>query len=169
MQELKPQLAPISVFPGFIASTSDNETSTLGRGGSDYTAAVLANVLGASQLEIWTDVNGLMTADPRLVPSAHLLEHVSYEEALELSHFGAKVLYPPSIQPALDAEIPIWVKNTFDADGPSTLVTKEWDDDKQAICGISNIQDIALLNLSGASMSGYSKLFLSLVQSTERS
>lgn len=154
LQELKPQLSPISVFPGFIASTSDNETSTLGRGGSDYTAAVLANVLGASQLEIWTDVNGLMTADPRLVPSAHLLEHVSYEEALELSHFGAKVLYPPSIQPALDAEIPIWVKNTFDADGPSTLVTKEWDDDKQAICGISSIQDIALLNLSGASMVG---------------
>lgn len=154
LQELKPQLAPISVFPGFIASTSDNETSTLGRGGSDYTAAVLANVLGASQLEIWTDVNGLMTADPRLVPSAHLLEHVSYEEALELSHFGAKVLYPPSIQPALDAEILIWVKNTFDADGPSTLVTKEWDDDKQAICGISSIQDIALLNMSGASMVG---------------
>lgn len=154
LNELKPGLGAISVFPGFIASTSDNETSTLGRGGSDYTAAVLANVLGASELQIWTDVNGLMTADPRLVPNAHLLEHVSYEEALELSHFGAKVLYPPSIQPALDAEIPIWVKNTFDADGPSTLVTKEWDDDKQAICGISSIQDIALVNLSGASMVG---------------
>jgi len=154
LNNLKPELGAISIFPGFIASTSDNETSTLGRGGSDYTAAVLANVLGASELQIWTDVNGLMTADPRLVPSAHLLEHVSYEEALELSHFGAKVLYPPSIQPALDAEIPIWVKNTFDADGPSTLVTKEWDDDKQAICGISSIQDIALINLSGASMVG---------------
>lgn len=154
LNTLKPELASISVFPGFIASTSDHETSTLGRGGSDYTAAVLANVLGASELQIWTDVNGLMTADPRLVPSAHLLEHVSYEEALELSHFGAKVLYPPSIQPALDAEIPIWVKNTFDADGPATLVTKEWDDEKQAICGISSIQDIALVNLTGASMVG---------------
>ncbi|WP_420386950.1 bifunctional aspartate kinase/homoserine dehydrogenase I [Roseivirga sp.] len=154
LNSLKPELAAISVFPGFIASTSDHETSTLGRGGSDYTAAVLANVLGASELQIWTDVNGLMTADPRLVPSAHLLEHVSYEEALELSHFGAKVLYPPSIQPALDAEIPIWVKNTFDADGPATLVTKEWDDEKKAICGISSIQDIALVNLTGASMVG---------------
>lgn len=154
LHSLRPQLKVISIFPGFIASTSDNETSTLGRGGSDYTAAVLANVLGASELQIWTDVNGLMTADPRLVPNAHLLEHVSYEEALELSHFGAKVLYPPSIQPALDAEIPIWVKNTFDAEGPSTLVTKEWDDEKQAICGISSIQDIALVNLTGASMVG---------------
>ncbi len=154
LQELKPQLASISVFPGFIGSTSDNETSTLGRGGSDYTAAVLANLLQARELQIWTDVNGLMTSDPRLVPSAHLLEHVSYEEALELSHFGAKVLYPPSIQPALDAEIPIWVKNTFDPEGPSTLVTKEWDDEKQTICGISSIQDVALVNLSGASMVG---------------
>lgn len=166
LNELKPQLGAISIFPGFIASTTDNETSTLGRGGSDYTASVLANILAATELQIWTDVNGLMTADPRLVPSAHLLEHVSYEEALELSHFGAKVLYPPSIQPALDAEIPIWVKNTFDADGPSTLVTKEWDDDKQAICGISSIQDIALINLSGASMVGIpsfsSRLFKAL-------
>jgi aspartokinase/homoserine dehydrogenase 1 len=154
LNQLKPNLEAVSVFPGFIASTSDNETSTFGRGGSDYTAAVLANVLGASALQIWTDVNGLMTADPRLVSTAKLIEHVSYEEALELSHFGAKVLYPPSIQPALDAEIPIWIKNTFDADGPSTLVTKEWDDEKQDICGISSIQDIALVNLSGASMVG---------------
>lgn len=154
LEAIQSAMPGVSLFPGFVASTEDKETSTLGRGGSDFTASVLANLLKADALEIWTDVNGLMTADPRLVKQAHLLEHVSYEEALELSHFGAKVLYPPSIQPALDSGIPIWVKNTFDPQGPSTKVTKEWDQEKHLIRGISSIKDIALLTLSGNSMVG---------------
>lgn len=151
------ELPQVALFPGFVSSTKDKETSTLGRGGSDYTAALLAKIFKAEALEIWTDVNGLMTADPRLVKSAHLLEHVSYEEALELSHFGAKVLYPPSIQPALSARIPIWIKNTFDPDGLSTEVTAAWEEDKSVIRGISSIKDIALLNLTGSSMVGIPK------------
>ena len=151
---LKSEMGSVSLFPGFIASTLENETTTLGRGGSDYTASLLANVFEAEALEIWTDVNGLMTADPRLVKQAHLLPHVSYEEALELSHFGAKVLYPPSIQPALDKGITIWVKNTFDAEGECTKITKEWDEKKNLVRGISSIKEIALLNLSGNSMVG---------------
>ena len=154
LTEVKGSLPQVALFPGFVASTIDKETSTLGRGGSDFTASLLANVLGATQLEIWTDVNGLMTADPRLVKQARLLEHVSYEEALELSHFGAKVLYPPSIQPALDSGIPIWVRNTFDPEGPTTQVTREWDQQKHLIRGISSIKDITLLTLSGNSMVG---------------
>lgn len=154
LETIKETMPQVSLFPGFVASTEDKETSTLGRGGSDFTASLLANILAAGALEIWTDVNGLMTADPRLVKQAHLLEHVSYEEALELSHFGAKVLYPPSIQPALDSGIPIWVKNTFDPHGPSTKVTKEWDQEKHLIRGISSIREIALLTLSGNGMVG---------------
>lgn len=154
LRAIQSELPGVSLFPGFIAATADRETTTLGRGGSDFTASVLANLLQAESLEIWTDVNGLMTADPRLVKQARLLKHVSYEEALELSHFGAKVLYPPSIQPALDLGIPISVKNTFDPDGPSTLVTKEWDQQKHLIRGISSIKDIALLTLTGNSMVG---------------
>lgn len=150
----KGELNQVNLFPGFIASTQDKETSTLGRGGSDYTASLLANILEADALEIWTDVNGLMTADPRLVKNARLLEHVSYEEALELSHFGAKVLYPPSIQPALDSGVPIWIKNTFDPDGLTTVVTKSGNEKEGLISGISSIKDIAMLNLSGNSMVG---------------
>jgi aspartokinase/homoserine dehydrogenase 1 len=156
----------VALFPGFVSSTLEKETSTLGRGGSDFTAALLAKILKADQLEIWTDVNGLMTADPRLVKKSNLLEHVSYEEALELSHFGAKVLYPPSIQPALEAQIPILIKNTFDPKGPQTLVTKEMSENSKTIKGISSIRSIALLTLSGSSMVGIpsfsSRLFKSL-------
>lgn len=169
LAELKGKLPQVALFPGFVASTIDKETATLGRGGSDFTASLLANVLGASQLEIWTDVNGLMTADPRLVKQARLLEHVSYEEALELSHFGAKVLYPPSIQPALDLGIPIWVRNTFDPEGPTTKVTREWDQQKHLIRGISSIRDVTLLTLSGNSMVGIPsfsfRLFKALAES----
>jgi len=154
LEAVKPNFPRVALFPGFVAATVDKETTTLGRGGSDFTASLLANVLKADVLEIWTDVNGLMTADPRLVKQARLLEHVSYEEALELSHFGAKVLYPPSIQPALDLGIPIWVRNTFDPDGPTTKVTVDLDQQKHLIRGISSIKDITLLTLSGNSMVG---------------
>ncbi|MFY0601238.1 MAG: bifunctional aspartate kinase/homoserine dehydrogenase I [Cyclobacteriaceae bacterium] len=148
------KLNKINFFPGFIASTPDNETITLGRGGSDYTAAILAKLAKASSLEIWTDVDGIMTSDPRLVKEAHFIDHVSYEEALEMSHFGAKVIYPPSIQPALEIGIPISIKNTFNPSHKGTHITKEWDEDKKLIRGITSIKDISLINLSGGGMVG---------------
>ncbi|MEQ8580524.1 MAG: bifunctional aspartate kinase/homoserine dehydrogenase I [Marinoscillum sp.] len=157
LKEVSKTFSKVNLFPGFIASTADNQTTTLGRGGSDYSAAILAGVLNADHFEVWTDVDGLMTADPRMVKRAHFIEHVSYEEALELSHFGAKVIYPPSIQPALEKGISITIKNTFNPDHPGTLITKEWDQDKELIRGISSIKDISLVTLSGNSMVGVPK------------
>ncbi|MFM7894481.1 MAG: aspartate kinase, partial [Flavobacterium sp.] len=104
----------VVLLPGFIASDEKGNTTTLGRGGSDFTAAILANGCKATSLEIWTDVSGMFTANPKLVKQAKPIESISYHEAMELSHFGAKVLYPPTIQPVLNASIPIWIKNTFD-------------------------------------------------------
>lgn len=157
IREAASSFAQVNMFPGYIASSEEKQTTTLGRGGSDYTAAILAGVLEADHFEIWTDVDGLMTADPRLVRHAHFIEHVSYEEALELSHFGAKVIYPPSIQPALEKGIPITIKNTFNLDHSGTLITREWDDKKQLIRGISSIKDISLVTLSGSGMVGIPK------------
>lgn len=157
LKEVSKTFSKVNLFPGFIASTADNQTTTLGRGGSDYSAAILAGVLDADHFEVWTDVDGLMTADPRMVKRAHFIEHVSYEEALELSHFGAKVIYPPSIQPALEKGISITIKNTFNPEHPGTLITKEWDQDKELIRGISSIKDISLVTLSGNSMVGVPK------------
>lgn len=154
--------AQVLLFPGFIASTTEGVTTTLGRGGSDYSAALLANFMGAAELEIWTDVSGLLTADPNLVPQARVIDHISYEEGMELSHFGAKVIYPPSIQPALSKDIPIRIKNTFAPEDEGTLITKEWDEDKALIRGISSIKNVALINLTGAGMVGipaFSKRF----------
>ncbi len=144
----------VNVFPGFIAATEDGVTTTLGRGGSDFTGALLANLFDAKELQIWTDVSGIMSADPGLVRQAEVISHLSYEEAMELSHFGAKVIYPPSIQPALSKSIPILIKNTFSPEDEGTLVTKEWDQDKQLIRGISSIKNIVLINLTGAGMVG---------------
>ncbi len=155
----------VNLFPGFISSSEANEPTTLGRGGSDFTAAILAGILNVDNLEIWTDVDGLMTADPRLVKHAHFIEHVSYEEALELSHFGAKVIYPPSIQPALQKGIPITIKNTFNPEHPGTLITKKWDEGKQLIRGISSIKDIAMVTLSGSGMVGIPRFSFRLFRS----
>ena len=113
--------ADVSLCPGFMASSNvGNHTTTLGRGGSDYTAALIAAALNAEELQIWTDVSGMMTANPKLVNLAHPIKHLSYEEAMELSHFGAKVIYPPTIQPVLDQKIPVQIKNTFAADDVGT-------------------------------------------------
>ena len=101
------------ILPGFIAADKNGITTTLGRGGSDFTAAIIASAVTASVLEIWTDVSGMMTADPRLTSNARIIPHISYQEAMELSHFGAKVIYPPTIQPVMGKRIPVWVKNTF--------------------------------------------------------
>jgi aspartokinase/homoserine dehydrogenase 1 len=155
----------IIVVPGFIASDADNITTTLGRGGSDYTAAILAAAVDANALEIWTDVSGMMTADPRWVPNAKIIPSISYQEAMELSHFGAKVIYPPTIQPVLSKNIPVWVKNTFAANDHGTVIENK-SDSTNIITGISSINSLALLSLEGSGMIGIpgfsSRLFAAL-------
>ncbi len=144
----------IGICPGFIASNEENETTTLGRGGSDYTAAILASSLKSKKLEIWTDVSGMMTADPRLVRASYAIRDISYEEAMELSHFGAKVIYPPTIQPALEASIPIHIKNTFKKEEEGTVISSKVQGNGKLIRGLSSVQNIALFNLSGSGMVG---------------
>ena len=139
---------------GFIASTADGVTTTLGRGGSDYTASILAAALDASVIEIWTDVDGMMTADPRKVANAFTIPSISYAEAMELSHFGAKVIYPPSLQPAFAKNITLKVLNTFNVDFVGTYVQKAADKKDYAITGISSIDEIALVNIQGSGMIG---------------
>jgi aspartokinase/homoserine dehydrogenase 1 len=146
----------VTVMPGFIASSEDGNTTTLGRGGSDYTAAIVAGALNASQLEIWTDVNGMFTANPKIVKQAQPIETISYQEAMELSHFGAKVLYPPTIQPVLKKNIPILIKNTFEPEAAGTLITSSVSSKENPIKGISHIDKIALLTLEGSGMIGVS-------------
>lgn len=143
----------VVVLPGFIAATADGHQTTLGRGGSDYTAAILAGALQAEALEIWTDVNGMYTANPKIVKQAHPIASISYQEAMELSHFGAKVLYPPTIQPALDRNIPILIKNTFEPEAPGTRISADAQGENP-IKGISHIDKIALLTLEGSGIVG---------------
>ncbi|MEP7165980.1 MAG: bifunctional aspartate kinase/homoserine dehydrogenase I [Ferruginibacter sp.] len=142
------------IFPGFIASNKDDETTTLGRGGSDYTGAILAAGTDATIFEIWTDVSGMMTADPRLVNNIKLIPQISYQEAMELSHFGAKVIYPPTIQPVMNKNIPVWIKNSFAADDKGTLIHNETSRSENTVCGISSINNIVLLSLEGSGMVG---------------
>ncbi len=146
------------IIPGFISADSEGITTTLGRGGSDYTAAILTAALQADLLEIWTDVSGMMTADPRLVPHAKVIQHISYGEAMELSHFGAKVIYPPTIQPVMSKGIPVWIKNTFAPQDHGTAITATVDKQQQAeqniARGISSMNNIALLSLEGSGMIG---------------
>jgi aspartokinase/homoserine dehydrogenase 1 len=144
----------VFVVPGFVASDANGITTTLGRGGSDYTAAIVAAAIHATALEIWTDVNGMMTADPRLVSNAKQIAEISYQEAMELSHFGAKVLYPPTVQPVLAANIPVWIKNTFAADEAGTAIRKHSLKNGNDIRGISSMSKIALLSLEGSGMVG---------------
>jgi aspartokinase/homoserine dehydrogenase 1 len=142
------------VVPGFIAGDADGNTTTLGRGGSDYTAAIFASAVKATALEIWTDVSGMMTADPRLVQNAKPISRISYQEAMELSHFGAKIIYPPTIQPVMSKNIPVWVKNTFAPDEYGTLIENESAVTDSFIRGISSIGNISLLSLEGSGMIG---------------
>ena len=148
--------AQATVIPGFIASSLDGNNTTLGRGGSDYTAAIVAAALDASHLEIWTDVNGMFTANPKIVKQAQPIETISYQEAMELSHFGAKVLYPPTIQPVLKKNIPILIKNTFEPDADGTYISNNKNEKENPIKGISHIDGIALLTLEGSGMIGVS-------------
>ncbi len=142
------------IAPGFVASDFEGNTTTLGRGGSDYSGAIYAAATEATALEIWTDVSGMMTADPRMVQNAKEIPEISYQEAMELSHFGAKVIYPPTIQPVMQKNIPVWIKNTFDPNHAGTIIKNEASVDKNFIRGISSIKDICLLNLEGSGMVG---------------
>ncbi len=144
----------VVILPGFIANDANGNTTTLGRGGSDYTAAIVANGTNSESLEIWTDVNGMFTANPKIVKQAQPIESISYQEAMELSHFGAKVLYPPTIQPVLKSNIPIWIKNTFESDAYGTLISNQKEVGTNPIKGISHIDNIALLTLEGSGMIG---------------
>ncbi|MFT3825087.1 MAG: bifunctional aspartate kinase/homoserine dehydrogenase I [Chitinophagaceae bacterium] len=146
--------ASLFIVPGFVAADEQGNTTTLGRGGSDYTAAIIASAVDAKLLEIWTDVSGMMTADPRLVKHARVLPHISYQEAMELSHFGAKVIYPPTIQPVMAKNIPVWIKNTFAPEDYGTLIENEVHKNGNHIRGISSINRIALLSLEGSGMVG---------------
>ena len=147
--------ANLFLVPGFISANETGIQTTLGRGGSDYTAAIFAAALHVSVLEIWTDVSGMMTADPRLVANAKIIPQISYQEAMELSHFGAKVIYPPTIQPVMNLGISVWIKNTFAPQDTGTVIQKNNEvPNGTAITGISSINKIALLSLEGSGMVG---------------
>ena len=161
-------ITQLFVMPGFIASDKQGRTTTLGRGGSDYSASLMAVGCKARALEIWTDVPGMMTSNPKVVPTARTISNISYKAALELSHFGAKVIYPPTIQPVVTEGIPIYVKNTFDPEAHGTLIEKNPPRSKDSVIGISNSDNIALLSLEGSGMVGIpgfsSRLFETLSQ-----
>ncbi len=142
------------LLPGFIAADKNGVTTTLGRGGSDYTAAILAAAVKATVLEIWTDVSGMMTADPRIVTNIKLIPIISYQEAMELSHFGAKVIYPPTIQPVMSANIPVCIKNTFAPQDVGTLIQNSITKNEGVITGISSINKLSLISLEGSGMVG---------------
>lgn len=158
----------VQVVTGFIATGKGGLTTTLGRGGSDYTASLIAAGLEAKHIEIWTDVSGVLTADPRKVKKAFTIPSMTYAEAMEMSHFGAKVIYPPTLQPALKKKIPIYIKNTFRPEFEGTFISENLDLNGHAVKGISSINNIALLTLSGSGLFGVpgiaARLFSSLAQ-----
>jgi aspartokinase/homoserine dehydrogenase 1 len=150
----KSSTASLFILPGFISSDHKGVNTTLGRGGSDYTAAILAGAINAGVLEIWTDVSGMMSADPRVVANIKMIPQISYQEAMELSHFGAKVIYPPTIQPVMSKGIPVWIKNTFAPQDKGTVIQKDATQNGTTIRGISSINKITLLSLEGSGMIG---------------
>ena len=159
-----------ALVPGFISSDlKSGDTTNLGRGGSDYTAAILAAALNANKLEIWTDVDGFLTADPRVISSAYVIEKLTFTEAMELCNYGAKVIYPPTIAPVYHKNIPIVIKNTFNPTAPGTLINNDNDPKSKAIKGISSINDTCLITVTGIGMVGVigvnSRIFNSLAQS----
>ncbi len=148
-------LSRISVVPGFISrDCATGEITNLGRGGSDYTAAIIAAALDAESLEIWTDVDGFMTADPKVIKNAYTISELSYIEAMELCNFGAKVIYPPTIYPVCVKNIPIKVKNTFNPENPGTVIKQKIKNDNKPIKGISSISGTTLITVAGLSMVG---------------
>ncbi|MBO5719694.1 MAG: aspartate kinase, partial [Bacteroidales bacterium] len=164
-------LPQVTVMGGFISSSAETgETTNLGRGGSDYTAAIMAAELKATVLEIWTDVDGFMTADPKVINNAYVIEKLSFVEAMELCNFGAKVLYPPTIFPVYHDNIPIRIKNTFNPEAPGTFISREhYSGEGKAIKGISSISDSSLITVQGMGMVGVIgvnyRIFRALAQS----
>lgn len=154
IQEHFSKTSSLQLVTGFIGSNDDNVTTTLGRGGSDYTGSIFGAALNAEEIEIWTDVDGMMTADPRKVANAFTIPNITYAEAMELSHFGAKVIYPPSLQPAFAKNIPLRILNTFNTTFEGTVVSKENKASEYIITGISSIDNLALVNLQGSGMIG---------------
>ena len=144
----------VPIVTGFIGATADGQTTTIGRNGSDYSAAIVGAAVGASVIEIWTDVDGVLSADPRVVPSAFVLPQMTYEEAMELSYFGAKVLHSATIAPAVARRIPILIKNTFNPEAPGTRISRKAADDGKLAKGIASVGDLALLTLRGPGMVG---------------
>jgi aspartate kinase len=144
----------VPVVTGFICSTPAGITTTLGRGGSDYSASIIGSCLRADEIQIWTDVNGVMTADPRIVPGARVLERVSYKEAAEMSYFGARVLHPQTIVPAVDEKIPIRIKNTFAPDSPGTLITEDSPSHQNNVKTVTSITGMTLVSVEGHGMMG---------------
>ena len=154
IQDYYNQYPETHIVTGFVSSAKGGLTTTLGRGGSDYTASLLAAGLNAKVIEIWTDVDGVLTADPRQVKKAFTIPSMTYSEAMEMSHFGAKVIYPPTLHPALDKKIPLYIKNTFNPSFKGTLISEKPDPDGHAVKGISSISNIALLTLQGSGLVG---------------
>ena len=142
------------IVTGFIGSTEEGKTTTLGRSGSDYTAAIVGMALGAEVIEIWTDVDGVMTADPRKVPEAFPIQSMTYEEAMEMSHFGAKVIFPPTMQPAMSHQIPLTIRNTFHPELSGTVIKERAGKKENVITGITSIPEVALLRVQGSGMIG---------------
>ncbi len=162
-----PEMTELAVITGFIASTQEGVTTTLGRNGSDYTASLVAAALGASVIEIWTDVDGVLSADPRYVPEAFVLDEITFQEAMELSYFGAKVIHPYTMIPAVEHEIPVRIRNTFVPEGPGTWIVAERSAGGARIAtGIASVENVALINVEGGGMIGLpgvaSKVFTAL-------
>jgi len=156
-QKIEPLLEKgiIPVVTGYIAATQDGEITTLGRGGSDYTATIIAAALQADEVWVWTDVDGLMTSDPKIVPSAKVIPELSFQEAIEMAIFGAKAMHPRALEPAMEKEIPVRILNTFNPQNPGTLIVKEQKiKPKDVVKGITLIKNLALVNVSGAGMVG---------------
>ena len=168
IQEYFRDLQSIQVITGFVSTTEKGETTTLGRGGSDYTASIIAQCLSADAIEVWTDVDGVMTANPKSVPNAFTIPEMTYEEAMEMSHFGAKVIFPPTMRPAMQANIPIIIKNTFNPDHPGTRISSERNDSQYTVRGLTSITGNALITIKGSGMVGVtgvaSRIFSSLAQ-----
>ncbi len=158
IQEIVDREKGVHIVPGYIARSETGENTTLGRGGSDYTASLFAAALEAHRLEIWTDVNGMLSADPRLVSDTITIPKMSYEEAMELSYFGAKVIYPPTIQPAMARHIPIVIKNSFEPSHEGTIISEETQPDQYFVKGLTSIQHVSLFTVTGPGMIGVSGL-----------
>ncbi len=153
-REVFAQVNKLALVPGFLATTPSGNMTTLGRGGSDYTASLIGYFLDAKQVDIWTDVDGVLTASPKMVSSAYSIPHLSYEEAMELSYFGAKVLYSVCVSPCMGKKIPIIVKNTFNPDFEGTTISKANDEQGAIVKGFSSVDNISLITVSGSGMVG---------------